>query len=180
MSDSDFEYAFPAIRGIQASREYYVTQFPLSMISRVLSFDDSDLPPEMRAQRVLNTQRIPEMVDYIVKNRDDYIFSALTASVDADVVFETIGGTKNENLGTLRIPMTARFVVNDGQHRRAAIKEALDQDPTLRHETVAMVLFLDRGLERSQQVVGFFVNRDVAMHTRIIHGFVLLSSLAEA
>ncbi len=152
MSDSDFEYAFPAIRGIQANREYYVTQFPLAMISRVLSFDDSDLPPEMRAQRVLNSQRVPEMVDYIVKNRDDYIFSALTASVDAEVIFDTLGESKNGDLGTLRIPMTARFVVNDGQHRRAAIKEALDQDPSLRHETIAIVLFLDRGLERSQQM----------------------------
>ena len=68
------------------------------MISRVLSFDDSDLPPEMRAQRVLNSQRVPEMVEYVVQNRDDYIFSALTASVDADVTFEPIPGAKNEDL----------------------------------------------------------------------------------
>jgi DNA sulfur modification protein DndB len=152
LSEIDFEYAFPAIRGVQAGREYYVTQFPLSMISRVLSFDDSDLPPEMRAQRILNSQRVPEMVDYIITNRNDYVFSALTASVDADVVFDVLEGVRNDSLGTLRIPMEARFVVNDGQHRRAAIKEALEQDPSLRHETVAMVLFLDRGLERSQQM----------------------------
>ena len=152
MSESNFEYVFPAIRGLQAHREYYVTQFPLGMISRVLSFDDSDLPPEMRAQRVLNSQRVPEMAEYILKNRDDYIFSAITASVDADVEFETIDGSKSDALGTLKIPMTARFVVNDGQHRRAAIKEALERDPSLRQETVALVLFLDRGLERSQQM----------------------------
>ena len=129
MTESNFEYAFPAIRGLQAHREYYVTQFPLGMISRVLSFDDSDLPPEMRAQRVLNSQRVPEMAEYILKNRDDYVFSAITASVDADVEFETIEGSKSDALGTLKIPMTARFVVNDGQHRRAAIKEALERDP---------------------------------------------------
>ena len=66
MQDADFGYNFPAIRGIQAGREFYVTQFPLSMISKVLNFDDSDLPPEMRAQRVLNSQRVPEMADYIL------------------------------------------------------------------------------------------------------------------
>lgn len=152
MSDADFEYAFPAIRGIQANREYYVTQFPISMISRVLSFDDSDLPPDMRAQRVLNSQRVPEMAEYVLNNRDNYTFSALTASVDSEVTFVAIEGTRSEQLGILRIPMTARFIINDGQHRRAAIKEALDRDPSLRHETIAMVLFLDRGLERSQQM----------------------------
>ena len=152
MQDADFGYNFPAIRGIQAGREFYVTQFPLSMISKVLNFDDSDLPPEMRAQRVLNSQRVPEMADYILANRDDYIFSALTASVDADVAFDPVSGSASDQIGMLRIPMSARFVVNDGQHRRAAIAEALHHDPSLRHETIAMVLFLDRGLERSQQM----------------------------
>lgn len=152
MNHADFGYSFPAIRGIQANREYYVTQFPLSMISKVLSFDDSDLPPEMRAQRVLNSQRVPEMADYVIANRSNYIFSALTASVDADVLFEPAEGATIEQIGILRIPMSARFVINDGQHRRAAIAEALHHDPSLRHETIAMVLFLDRGLERSQQM----------------------------
>lgn len=152
MSEVDFGYSFPAIRGIQANREYYVTQFPLSMIPKVLNFDDSDLPPEMRAQRVLNSQRVPEMAEYILANRDTYTFSALTASVDADVSFEPISAAATNQLGLLKIPMDARFVVNDGQHRRAAIKEALDRDPTLRHESIAMVLFIDRGLDRSQQM----------------------------
>jgi DNA sulfur modification protein DndB len=92
------------------------------------------------------------MADYIIANRDGYIFSALTASVDAEVSFESVTGSPSDQIGILRIPMSARFVVNDGQHRRAAIAEALDHDPSLRHETIAMVLFLDRGLERSQQM----------------------------
>ena len=152
MSDADFTHSFPAIRGVQAHREYYVTQFPMSMIPKVLSFDDGDLPAEMRAQRILNSQRVPEMADYIISNRDDYIFSALTASVDSEVSFEPIEGAFSKDIGVLRIPMTARFVINDGQHRRAAIKAALDEDPTLRNETIGMVLFMDRGLERSQQM----------------------------
>jgi DNA sulfur modification protein DndB len=152
MSDTNFGYSFPAIRGVQAGREFYVTQFPLSLISRVLSFDDSDLPAELRAQRSLSSQRIPEMVQYVVENRHDYVFSALTASIDADVLFEPITEGSSQELGVLRIPMKARFVVNDGQHRRAAIKEALDIDPSLRDESIGMVLFVDRGLERCQQM----------------------------
>lgn len=48
--------------------------------------------------------------------------------------------------------MEARFIINDGQHRRAAIIEALEQRPELAHETIAVVFFLDIGLERCQQM----------------------------
>jgi DNA sulfur modification protein DndB len=48
--------------------------------------------------------------------------------------------------------MDAMFVVNDGQHRQAAIKAALQAAPELGDETIAVVFFLDRGLKRSQQM----------------------------
>ena len=51
---SEFEYVFPAIRGIQAGHEYYVTMCPLRLIPRLFVFDEDELPPEMRAQRSLN------------------------------------------------------------------------------------------------------------------------------
>ncbi len=149
----DFEYVFPAIRGVQAQREYYVSQCPLRLIPRLFQFDDADLPAEVRAQRVLNRARLPEIAEYIVTNRDTYVFSALTASIDSDVRFERLPGEGDGGrLGLLRIPMSARFVVNDGQHRRGAIELAIEKDPTLGDETIAVVFFLDRGLERSQQM----------------------------
>jgi DNA sulfur modification protein DndB len=55
-------------------------------------------------------------------------------------------------VGQLRIPMKARFVINDGQHRRAAIEQALRQNPDLGDETIAVVFFLDVGLKRCQQM----------------------------
>jgi DNA sulfur modification protein DndB len=48
--------------------------------------------------------------------------------------------------------MTARFIINDGQHRRAAIEEALKERPELGDETIAVVFFIDSGLKRSQQM----------------------------
>ena len=54
--------------------------------------------------------------------------------------------------GKLTVPMTARFIVNDGQHRRAAIEEALKERPELGDETISVVFFLDVGLRRSQQM----------------------------
>jgi DNA sulfur modification protein DndB len=48
--------------------------------------------------------------------------------------------------------MRARFIVNDGQHRRAAIEQALKEEPSLGEESIAVVFFVDRGLARSQQM----------------------------
>lgn len=144
---------FPVIRGVQAGREYYVAMWTLRMLSRISIFDEKELPPELRAQRILNRVRIPEIADYILDNPKDYIFSALTASIDSKVAFEPISkGTAEDRLGILKVPMEAKFIINDGQHRRAAIIEALDQRPALGSETIAVVFFLDIGLSRSQQM----------------------------
>ncbi len=151
---SAFEYVFPAIRGIQAGREYYVTMCPLRLIPRLFVFDEEELTPELRAQRTLNKARVPEIARYILDNPTSYVFSALTASVNADVRFEAFNadGRSGERLGTLTIPMEAKFVINDGQHRRAGIQQALAENPELGDESIAIVMFLDLGLERSQQM----------------------------
>lgn len=141
---------FPVIRGLQARREYYVAMWSLRMLRQISIFDEDELPPELRAQRTLNKARIPEIANYIHENPDDYVFSALTVSIDSKVSFESLPG--QDKLGILRVPMDARFIINDGQHRRAAIIEALNQRPDLAHETIAVVFFLDIGLERCQQM----------------------------
>ena len=58
-------YVFPAVRGTQAQREYYVSMVPLDVMSKIFQFADEELPPEIRAQRILNKSRIPEIRDYI-------------------------------------------------------------------------------------------------------------------
>src|SRR3954466_15613612 len=109
-----FEYVFPAIRGRQAGREFFVSMCPLRLIPKVFLFDEDELVPELRAQRVLNKGRLPELVRYIVGNPSSYVFSALTASIDGDVRFDaSLGGAHSDRIGLLRVPMTARFVIND-------------------------------------------------------------------
>lgn len=148
-----FEYVFPSIRGVQAAREYYVSMCPMRLIPRIFLFDEDELKPELRSQRVLNKTRIPEMARYLVRNPKNYTFSALTASIDGKVRFEPIGmGDSEQNLGRLHVPMQSKFVINDGQHRRAAIEEALHQNPDLGDETISVVFFLDVGLKRCQQM----------------------------
>lgn len=148
--DTNSTISFPVIRGLQAHREYYVAMWSLRMLRQISIFDEDELPPELRAQRILNKGRIPEIANYMIDNPDDYVFSALTVSIDSDVAFEPLPG--QDKLGLLRVPMDAHFIINDGQHRRAAIIEALKQRPELEHETIAVVFFLDIGLERCQQM----------------------------
>lgn len=147
-----YGYTFPAIRGIQAGREYYTSMVPMRLLPKLFTYDGEELPPELRAQRTLNRARIPEMARYLVENQNDYVFSAITASIDGDVSFEASSADQNFRLGVLNVDMSARFLINDGQHRRAAIEHAMRERPEIGDETIAVVFFIDAGLIRSQQM----------------------------
>lgn len=146
----DYVYRFPVVKGLQAGREYFIGMVPLKMILRLFPNDEEYVPPEYRAQRKLNTSRIPEISKYILQNRHDYVFSALAASIDGK--FKFIPSNLISDLGVLEVSMDARFQINDGQHRKAAIIEALNEDETLGDETISVVFFEDKGLTRSQQI----------------------------
>ena len=148
-----YSHTFPALRGRQAGADFYIAMCPMRLLPRIFVFDDEEVPPELRAQRTLNRHRIPEIAQYLVENRDGYVVSALTASVDTTVRFEPhVGGDAAESIGLLEIPMDAQLLINDGQHRRAAIEEAMRECPELRDDHVPVLFFVDRGLERSQQM----------------------------
>ncbi len=146
----DNSFSFAAVRGVQAGRAYYVAMVPLRTLERLFQFDDVELPPSLRAQRDLNRTRIPAIARYINENPTEYVLSALSASIGGAFAFDPFPGQRS--VGTLRIDMAATILINDGQHRRAGIVEALRERPTLGDETIAVTLFPDEGLERSQQM----------------------------
>ena len=144
------EYSFAAIRGVQAGRAFYVAMVPLKTLERLFRRDDEILPPQLRVQRELNRARIPAIARYLTDNASEYILSALSATIDGGFAFDPFPGQRS--VGHLRIDMSATMLVNDGQHRRAGIIEALRTRPSLGDETIAVTLFPDQGLERSQQM----------------------------
>ena len=148
-----YRHTFPALRGSQAGAEFYIAMCPMRLLPKIFVFDDDEVPPELRAQRTLNRLRVPEIAQYLVENRASYVVSALTASVDTSVRFvphdDSAGG---KTLGMLEIPMDARLLINDGQHRRAAVEEAIRECPELRDDHVPVLFFVDKGLKRSQQM----------------------------
>lgn len=145
-----YSYSFPVVRGKQANRDYYIAMVPLRMLERLFPSDDEYVDPEYRAQRKINNTRIPEIARYVTSNRDSYVFSALAASIDGEFSFE--GSDREGDIGYLHVSMDARFLINDGQHRKAALLNAIAEDPTLLDETISIVFYADQGLAKSQQM----------------------------
>lgn len=142
-------YRFPAVKGIQANREYYIAMIPLKMLKRLFPDDNEYVMPEYRAQRRVNESRIPVIAKYILENENSYVFSALAASIDGDFNFISSGV---EGVGSLEISLDSKFLLNDGQHRKAAIEQALLEKPSLGDETISIVFYKDFGLKHSQQI----------------------------
>ena len=63
--------------------------------------------------------------------------------------------------------MDAKLLINDGQHRKAAILAAIKEDETLLNETISVVFFQDQGLARSQQMFTD-LNKHAVKTSRII------------
>jgi len=153
MFDAGYAHTFPAIRGVQAGRPCYIAMCPMRIVPKLFKFDEEEVPAELRAQRILNRSRIPEMASYLIEHVRDYTLSSLTASVDGVVSFEPMTDIGyGQNIGTLSIPMDAQILINDGQHRRAAIEAAIKENPELGHDNISVLFFVDQGLARSQQM----------------------------
>ena len=145
---------YPAIRGNQGKREFYCIMCSFATIHAHFNFNaDPRIHPELKAQRKLRESRIHPITNYITENSDNYIFSSITISVGSKIQFHpTPGRGSDAKIGTLSIPMDAKILINDGQHRCAAIRTAYEQNPLLGSEKISVVVFEDRGLKRSQQM----------------------------
>ncbi|MEA5512057.1 DNA sulfur modification protein DndB [Crocosphaera sp. UHCC 0190] len=148
-----FEYVLPVIRGIQGKREYYVSMCPLGILPKLFPLAENSLTLPTLSQRRINKGRIKKIARYILENPQDYVFSAITASIDADTTFEALGEVAEfRKIGRLRIPMEGRLTIHDGLHRRVALEVAMGESPGLRYETIPLILYIDTGLRRSQQM----------------------------
>jgi DNA sulfur modification protein DndB len=137
----------------------------LDAIPKMFTFRDwVEFTPEQREQRVLNKNRIPHIAKYILDNEDGYLFASITASYRCEVTFKPLPGF--EDMGLLEMEFEqANFVINDGQHRCAAIAAALKENPALGEQSISVLLFPYENLERVQQMFSD-LNRFVAKTSR--------------
>jgi DNA sulfur modification protein DndB len=162
---SSMTIKFPAVKGTMGTRDYYVAMFPLAVIPRLFKFRDwGELPAEARAQRKLNDKRVPEITRYILDHEDDWVFSSLTASFLGEETFRPFDD-ESANIGMIELPLNTEFLLNDGQHRKAAIEEAIKQNRMLENQTISVVLFPEEDIERNQQMFSD-LNRTVQKTSR--------------
>jgi DNA sulfur modification protein DndB len=144
---------FDAVRGVQAGKEFYSAMVSFKTIAEHFKFDDDRLAADQRAQRIIRSSRVPTLANYIVQNPDNYVFSSITVSVGGQMNFHpTPGLGELGRTGTLIISMNSPLLINDGQHRCAAIKDVYSNHKDFQNEKVSVVFFLDKGLKRSQQI----------------------------
>ena len=142
---------FPAMQATIGQRTYYACVMKLAVIPKMFTFRDwIEFTPEDREQRVLSKDRIPDIARYILDNEDGYLFSSITASYRCNVRFEPINA---DGHGFLEMDFQdANFVINDGQHRCAAIAHAIKANPALGEESISVLLFPHESKERVQQM----------------------------
>lgn len=149
------EWALPAVIGVQARSAFYVVMVKLGELSRLFTPVDGRASPARRAQRALNRARVPKIAGYLLANPLGYTLSALAGAIDALPRFVPAG--EGARFGTLCFPRGTVVTLLDGQHRFAAIAQAVRDDRAkkgggdLAYECIPVVLFVDTGLERSQQ-----------------------------
>jgi DNA sulfur modification protein DndB len=145
----------PAMRGKMGTRTYYACLMPLEAIQNMFRFDPeerqwAELSPEQREQRTLNRTRVPSITSYILENEEDYLFASITASYKSEPQFVPYQGS--DDIGTLKIKLGDELTINDGQHRCAAIVEAVKKNPELGAQTISVLLFPWENTTRVQQM----------------------------
>jgi DNA sulfur modification protein DndB len=144
-------YSFLAIQGNQGKHEYYLIQCPLRLIPRLFIFDEAEVPAHLRKSRSLDASRVADLVEYLSTQPDDYIIAPLVATIDKNVIFDSLTADQPE-LGRLQISLDAQLIIHDGQHRRAAIQQLLSKTAMLSNDTVPVMLFPDPQLIRASRI----------------------------
>lgn len=145
-------HTFNAVQGRQAGRNFYTAICTMKSVVKIFTFNGADIPAEHRAQRTLRKSRIPRIRDYMLENTKDYIFSSITVSVNGKITFNPLSRGENADIGTISISQDASVLINDGQHRMAAIKEAIQDNVELGTDEISVVFFEDISLKKSQQM----------------------------
>jgi DGQHR domain-containing protein len=148
---NSFGITIPAIRGQQGDRVFYATNLPNSVLNHLFSGEE---PAADRTQRPFDPRHAKEIKEYILANPDEYILGAITYAMDEDGQFTQIGEDPSGTgfaLGELFVPMTATFRSLDGQHRRAAVRDAAAESDDIARGSTAILIYVEQdNLKRRQ------------------------------
>lgn len=148
-----------ALKGRLGGVDHFVISLTYAALARYVSLTDPNITDaRLRENRKPAAARFRDIAEYIVRNPHDYRFSALTCCYGRNGTEEPIGWapaaeTYPENtIGLLTLSQNDPLVVVDGQHRLGAILKAIDDDPSLRDESIPIVLFPYISIDHAQQL----------------------------
>ena len=141
-------FKFPAARGIQAGREYFMVVAPFGVLRRLLAIDNTSEVLE-RSQRDVDMGRAKKLAAYIKGNPGSWVIPSLVGNIETPPQFEE--HVPGAMVGTLSLPMDAVIKLLDGQHRAMGIMSAIGEDDDLRHSSVPLQLYVDMDLAARQQ-----------------------------
>lgn len=150
-----FCFEFPATMGTQGKQPFYMASVNFRALLKIFSVEDEGDPANVRHQRTLNKSRIPGIAKYLLDNPDDFILPPLTASIGSltyESKFKPQGDNVHSLVGTLSIPMDAKLIINDGQHRLEAIRMAVKENHNIMQNHIGVMIFKDDYFSRSQQI----------------------------
>lgn len=143
---NESHYSFAALSGIQGRQSTYLIQVPLKVLSKLIKPEDMDVPVDQRSQRMLNKTRVAQIAKYITENPNSYILPPLVGYIKyGEVKFEKLENTSN--LGLLKISIDSDIFLSDGQHRRAAVEEAIRERQFLGEETIGLLVYTGASVE---------------------------------
>ncbi len=143
---SEYCFEIPAVRGIQAGREFFTINAPFGVLQRLVAFDTGNVLS--RSQRDVNPVRAKKISQYIQDNPESFVLTSLTGVINERPDFIE---SEHANVGILKVSMDSEILLFDGQHRSTGIIDAIKSNVELRAHNVPLMLFLEMTLEERQQ-----------------------------
>lgn len=173
-------YTFAAIKGQQGKHEYYLVQCPIRLIPRIFLFDEIEVPASLRRIHTVDSMRITDIANHVAENIDSYIITPIVATIDREVIFESSKDINNV-IGRIHIPLAARMIIQDGQHRRLAIQKIISKNAMLDDDTIPVMLIPDEDFIRSQRLYSILNDTQTkgSRSKRVLHEKSDLAALAQ-
>lgn len=157
---SEFHLSFPAVRGVQAGRIFYMACVPFRTVKNMFRVDTGDGSALSRSQREVNQNRAKKFAEYLDNNPKSFVCPALTGVIDGEgskFIESAVDGMSN--VGVLQVPMDAGLLFVDGQHRATGITKA---DLTGTSGDSAPIMLFDNMTLEERQMAFSDINGNVA------------------
>jgi DNA sulfur modification protein DndB len=152
----------PALKGHLGGVDFFIITLNLGEVPRYIVGTDPNLPPQLRQNRRADPRRFAAIAGYMTRYLYDYRFSAITCTYGKNGTNEPSkwepadpnapAGSPGWMLGMLTLDQQDPLIIVDGQHRLGAIEKAIELEPELRNDSIAVVLFPYIDLRANQQL----------------------------